>query len=179
MQSTHQYSPITEASNLPCSRAAVHEHYIFKKKAVIWLELFIFIVEIAVIIAMSCITAPLWSKLVAELVSVPVLILMGVYHFSLRVRVDELNRSILFLRKAIIPLVWRCKDRTFGIDEISQFTLEKIYAVGKKNFWVYVNFNNGKEKESVWIGQDPKCSEEFDPQLDITVQQMNRWITKV
>ena len=118
---------------------------------------------------MSCITAPLWSKLVAELISVPVLIPMGVYPFSLRVRVDELNRSILFHRKAIIPLVWRCKNRTFA--EISQFTLEKIYAVGKKNFWVYVNFNNGKEKESVSIGQDP--------QLDIAVQQMNRWITKV
>ena len=178
MQGQDNYIPVSEPFTSPKDSSPVHDHYFFNNYILIYLEIFCLIVEAFCVIFLLVLKTPTGYFLMGTLPAVPVIILLAVFPFSLRIRVDEVNRTIDFHRRTILPFVCKCKDKTFRMDDIKEFSIEKIFAVGKKNFTVYVNYKRGKERELIWFGQDPKCSEKFDPKLDAFILEMNSFLPK-
>ena len=177
MQGQDNYIPVAEPFTSTKNSSPVHDHFFFNNFVLIYVEIFCLIVEAFCVIFLLVLKTPIGYFLLGTL-PVSVIILLAVFPFSLRLRVDEVNRTIHFHRRTIMPFVCKCKDKTFRMDDIKEFSIEKIFAMGKKNFTVYVNYKSGKERELVWFGQDPKCSEQFDPKLDAFVSEMNSFLPK-
>ena len=156
--------------------APVKDNYLTTNAGIIIGFLIILFTEVGLVILAILLLTHLQTKLLVSLVNVPVLISLAFVPYKIRIRVDKLNQSVTFRRYAIIPGVWNCKDRTYRLDLIKEFTIAKMRILGKRYFTIYINFNSGAPQEAVITGQDTSCSFDFSPELDNIPVMINNWI---
>ena len=113
MQGQDNYIPVAEPFTSPKDSSPVHDHYFFNNYILIYLEIFCLIVEAFCVIFLLVLKTPTGYFLMGTLPAVPVIILLAVFPFSLRIRVDEENRTIDFQRRTILPLYVNVRIRRY------------------------------------------------------------------
>lgn len=162
--------------NVDHSTGAIAEHFLMTNKGIIIGFFIVLVSEIVEIALTFLLHLPTSLYAVMMLPLIPVLILLALWPYGLYVRVDKLNQSIRFRKRCLIWGVWNCKDKSFRLEDVTEFSMVKAPLLGKRYYTIYLNFRSGAPQEAIITGQDNSCRLDYDPELEKIPAMMNSWI---
>lgn len=97
-----------------------------------------------------------------------------IYPYSFRLQIDKANHKLFFYTVSFIKVGCVQKyDRTFTIEDISEFTMIKMKHCLVKRVAYYVKHKDGR-LEPCCVLEDSPCPMEFSPKFDSTLETLNQ-----
>ena len=159
------------------SQGPIKDKFLWTNFSVLPSFIFLSILEVPAIVLGIIFITQLMLKLIIMLCLIPFVIWLGTLPYGVRLRINLLNKNFSIRKKTILFFFLGCYTKVYLLEEIENFSLEKVEVLANRHYFYYIHLKNGGEKKLIVGGKDTSINVGFNSEIDQILDFLNFWLT--